>query len=115
MAEKNKWNMAIVVVDRGMDTLVSLRMDGALPAAYTGAKLKSETALSWSMPTSKVAEITEKMPNFKQFPGLLPIGGGEPLFSKDGTLIGAVGVAGGYVEHDMQCAKAIVTALTESD
>lgn len=111
LATDKGWNMAVVIVDRGQNTLASFRMDEALPAAYVGATLKAETALSWSMPTAKVAEITQKKPEFKQFPGLLPIGGGEPIFSESGKIIGAVGVAGGYVEHDQQCAKAVVAAI----
>ena len=76
-----------------------------------GATLKAETALSWSMPTAKVLEITEKMPQFKHFPGILPIGGGLPVMARDGSLIAAVGVAGGYIEQDEACAKAVVDAL----
>ena len=111
LAKEKSWNIAVVIVDRGLDVVASFRMDEALPSAYTGATLKAETALSWSTSTDKVAEITTAKPEFKQFPGLLPIGGGEPIFSKNGTLIGAVGVAGGYVEHDQECAKAVVSAI----
>jgi len=114
LAGENNWNMAVVIVDRGEDIKVSMRMDNALPAAYTGATLKAITALSWSMPTHKVAEIAEKKPEFKLFPGIFPIGGGEPIFSESGKLIGAIGVAGGYVEHDQACAKAAVEAIKAS-
>ncbi len=111
LASEKNWNMAVVIVDRGLDVVASLRMDEALPSAYTGATLKAETALAWSTSTDKVAEITTAKPEFKQFPGLLPIGGGEPIFSKSGKLIGAVGVAGGYIEHDQECAKAVVSVI----
>jgi len=111
LARSNNWNMAVVIIDRGEDIVASFRMDEALPAAYKGATLKAQTALSWSMPTEKVGEFTEQRPEFKQFPGLLTIGGGEPVFSADGKLIGAVGVAGGYVEHDQKCAQAVLTAI----
>ncbi|MCL6269434.1 heme-binding protein [Sansalvadorimonas sp. 2012CJ34-2] len=113
LATKNNWNMAIVIVDRGENVLASLRMDDALPGAYTGATLKATTALSWSTSTGNVLEFTKKNPQFNQFPGLLPIGGGEPIFSESGKLIGAVGVAGGYVEHDEECAKAVVAKISE--
>jgi len=111
LAEEKNWNMSMVVIDRGMDIRASYRMDEALPASYKGATLKAETALSWSMPTGKVLEITQKMPVFNQFPGLLPIGGGLPIFSESGALIGGIGVAGGYIEHDEACAQAAVDAL----
>ena len=113
LAKKNNWNMAIVVVDRGEDVIASYRMDEALPGAYTGATLKATTSLSWSMPTGKVLEFTKDNPHFNQFPGLLPIGGGEPIFSKSKKLIGAVGVAGGYVAHDEECARAVIKAISQ--
>ena len=111
LADSKGWNMAVVIIDRGLDVVGSFRMDGALPPAYKGATLKAETALSWSMSTVKVGEFVGKNPEFKQFPGLLPIGGGEAIFSESGKLIAAVGVAGGYVKHDEECAKAVVDAI----
>ena len=110
MAQKNKWNMSIVVIDRGEDVVASVRMDGALPASYKGAGLKANTSLSWGMPTGKVNEIMEKVPFFKQFPGILGIPGGAPLFSGD-TLIGGVGVAGSSPDNDAKCAAAVATAM----
>ena len=111
LAKSNNWNMAVVIIDRGENIKASFRMDEALPSAYKGAMLKAMTALSWSMSTERVGEFTEQNPQFKQFPGLLTIGGGEPIFSMDGKLIGAVGVAGSYVEHDQKCAKAVLSAI----
>ncbi|PVZ68359.1 GlcG/HbpS family heme-binding protein [Pelagibaculum spongiae] len=113
LAKEKGWNMSMVIVDRGMDVRASMRMDEALPASYTGATLKAETSLSWGMPTGKVYEITQKQPVFNQFPGLLPIGGGEPVFSKDKKLIAAIGIAGGYIQHDEACAKAAVAAMSK--
>ncbi|MRI34497.1 heme-binding protein [Endozoicomonas sp. OPT23] len=111
LAASKGWNMAMVIVDRGDDVVASFRMDEALPAAYTGATLKAGSSLSWGMPSGDIANITNKKPEFKAFPGLLTVGGGEPLFSKSGKLMGAIGVAGGYVEHDQECAKAAVAAM----
>ena len=110
MAEKNKWNMSIVVIDRGEDIVTSARMDGALPASYKGASLKANTSLSWALPTGKVNEIMEKVPFFKQFPGILGIPGGEPIFSGK-TLVGGVGVAGSSPDNDAKCAKVAANAM----
>ncbi len=111
LAAKKGWNMAMIIIDRGDDVVASFRMDEALPAALTGATLKAGSSLSWSMPSGDIANITSKKPEFKVFPGLLTVGGGEPVFSKSGKLIGAIGVAGGYVEHDQECAKTAVAAM----
>ena len=113
LAQQNGWNVAMVIVDRGQRVIASLRMDGALSAAYTGATLKAETALSWFSSTDKVAEIVAQKPEFKQLPGLLPIGGGEPIFSADNQLTGAIGVAGSAIENDRKCAQAVVAAIKQ--
>lgn len=113
LASKNKWSMSIVVVDRSSNIKASTRMDGALDAATTGATLKAKTALSWFAPTEKVATYVKAEPNFKQFPGLLPIGGGVPLFSKDKQIIGAVGIAGSMVQNDIKCAQAAAQAINK--
>ncbi len=110
MAEKNKWSMSIVVIDRGEDVVASARMDGALPASYKGASLKANTSLSWALPTGKVNEIMNKAPFFKQFPGILGIPGGEPVFSGK-TLVGGVGVAGSSPSNDAKCAASAANAM----
>ena len=110
MAQKNGWSMSIVVVDRGEDVVSSLRMDGALPGSYTGASLKAITALSWGTTTGKVNKIMDKYPVFKQFPGIMGIDGGAPVFS-DKVVIAGVGVAGNAMNNDAECAKAAVAAM----
>ena len=112
LAKKNKWAMSIAVVDRGSNVKASSRMDGALSPSMTGATLKANTSLSWFAPTEKVAEYVKANPNFKQFPGLLPLGGGVPLFF-DGKLIGAVGVAGSMLQNDIACAQAAAKAIAK--
>ena len=110
LAAKNGWNMSIVVIDRGEDVVASSRMDGALPASYKGAGLKANTALSWAQPTGEVNAILEQAPMFKQFPGILGIPGGAPLFAGK-TLIGGVGVAGSSPDNDAKCAAVAAEAI----
>ena len=109
LAEREGWNMSVVIIDRGEDIVASARMDGALPASYKGALLKAETALSWGIPTGKVNEIMDKYPVFKQFPGILGIDGGMPIFSGK-TLVGGIGVAGSSMDKDALCAQAAIDA-----
>lgn len=113
LAKTNKWNMSIAIVDRGSNIKASARMDGALSPSLIGATLKANTSLSWVSPTEKVAQYVKAEPNFKQFPGLLPIGGGVPLLSKEGKLLGAVGVAGSMVKNDIACAQAAANAINK--
>ncbi len=113
LALKNKWAMSIVVVDNAGLVKATARMDKSLDSATIGATLKAKTALSWFSTTEKVAEYVKAEPNFKQFPGILPIGGGIPLFSKDKQLIGAIGVAGSMVTNDIACAQAAAKTINK--
>ncbi len=110
LAAENQWAMSIVIIDRGEDVVAALRMDDALPASYKGASLKANTALSWGLPTGEVNAIMEKVPFFKQFPGILGIPGGAPIMRYD-TLIGGVGVAGSSPDNDAACAAAAASAM----
>jgi uncharacterized protein GlcG (DUF336 family) len=44
--------------------------------------------------------------------GLAPFGGGIPLRSPDGRLLGAIGISGGAVTQDIEIAEAGAAALT---
>lgn len=111
-ATEKGWSVAIVILDRGLDVVAALRMDETLPSAYDVAVLKAETALFWSASTTEVRTMVEAQPEFNDFPRTLAIGGGEPIYSESGKLIGAVGVAGSYVADDEVCAQAVVNALS---
>jgi uncharacterized protein GlcG (DUF336 family) len=43
--------------------------------------------------------------------GLVSFGGGLPLATADGAVVGAVGVSGGMVEQDVAVAEAVAKAL----
>jgi uncharacterized protein GlcG (DUF336 family) len=43
--------------------------------------------------------------------GLAPFGGGIPLRTADGTVIGALGVSGGTVSQDVEIARAAFAAF----
>lgn len=113
-AQAEKWQMSIVVLDRGENVLASARMDQALPASYKGATLKAQTSLSWGMATDDVNNVMTKMPVFKQFPGILGIAGGLPIQTKDQkNLIGSIGVAGSSPDNDKACAQAAIDSLSK--
>ncbi len=101
---------SIAVVDSGRNLLAFVRMDGALLASIEISIGKAYTARSLNMKTSDLAaytqpgaplfglEVTHRQP-------LVIFGGGAPL-SVDGTIIGAIGVAGGTVDQDEEVALA---------
>jgi uncharacterized protein GlcG (DUF336 family) len=105
--------ISVVVVDE-LGQLVQLdRMDGARLMGPDIAEAKAMTALNFQQPTSAVAarfatdpqalEDVQEIVNFKIFAR----GGGLPIV-RDGSLVGAIGVAGGTPEQDEQVAAAAI-------
>ncbi len=102
-AKKNKWNMAIAVVDDGGQLIYFGSIDIAIGKARTAANFKRPTkALEDAINGGQHAILT--------FPNTLPREGGLPIFA-DGKCIGAIGVSGGKSSEDAQVGKAGVDAL----
>lgn len=97
----------VSVLDRGGNTLVTLRGDGIGPHNTVASQRKAYTALSTKTPTRLFAERARSNPetaNLNTLDELLLLGGGIPLFAAD-ELVGAMGVAGsGGGEQDENCA-----------
>ncbi|TWT01623.1 heme-binding protein [Planomicrobium sp. CPCC 101079] len=109
--------MVISVVDDGGNMVAVHRMDDAWLASVDIAQNKAWTSVALKMPTAGLAEAT--VPNAELY-GLnttnngriVVFGGGIPLM-KDGKVVGAVGVSGSSVEHDIQVSEAAVRAFDE--
>ncbi len=114
-AERLGISVNAAVVDRAGALMAFLRMpDASLHSAET-AMDKAYTAASFRFPTSQWAEALAGFPplvqqNILQRPRLVIFGGGIPIVV-DGEVIGAVGVSGGSVQQDEQCAAAALEAL----
>lgn len=103
------------VVDASGSLVAFKRMDGALGVSTQLSQHKAYTAAMLRMPTKELdqhirnegplAGIDENMPKITR------IGGGIPIFNKDGYLLGAVGVSGGSVEQDIIVAEAMLQGL----
>ncbi|MBI4290064.1 MAG: heme-binding protein [Betaproteobacteria bacterium] len=109
-ALKNKWNVAIVILDDGGHPLWLQRLDGATPANAEIALQKARTA-ALSRRTSKSWEdrITGGRLAMLAMP-LLPIQGGVPI-TYQGEFVGAIGVSGVQSFEDEQIATAGANAL----
>lgn len=103
-----------VVVDSAGNRLVSLREPGAPLPAMDFAEKKAYTAVNFRSPTEKWAEVLEGRAivanGLAQHPKVALFGGGLPVLV-DGVVVGGVGVAGGKVPEDLQCAEAGLEAL----
>lgn len=109
-AVRNRWVVAIAVLDDGGHLLGFARMDGATPANAEIAVEKARTAAvsrrssgAWEerVKAGRIAML--KMP-------VLPVQGGVPIVV-DGVCVGAVGVSGVQSHEDEQIAQAGIDAL----
>ena len=110
-ARKNKWNVAIAILDDGGHLMHFARMDGATPATAGIALEKGRTAAISRRSSGKWEEIVKGgRTSMIKMPGILPVQGGMPIVA-DGTCIGAVGVSGVQSHEDEQIAQAGIGAL----
>ena len=87
--------------------------DGNSRASITLAPLKAATALAFRTSTTALAARTTDAVRAQSLlaAGYTLLGGGVPLTTKDGTVIGAIGTGGGSPEQDEQIAQAGAAAL----
>lgn len=106
------------VVDSAGNRLVSLREPGAPMPAMDFAEKKAYTAANFKLPTDKWAEVLEGRTvlanGLAQHEKVALFGGGLPVFL-EGVVVGAIGVSGGKVAEDIQCAEAGLEAFNALD
>ncbi|WP_035693063.1 GlcG/HbpS family heme-binding protein [Azospirillum halopraeferens] len=102
------------VVDHAGEPLVYLRMPGAPPPARLVSERKACTAASYRQPTAawkdKLAHKPHVAMGLAAHPRIALIGGGVPILH-DGTVVGAIGVAGALEEQDMEIAAAALAEV----
>ena len=114
-AHRRGTRVNIAVVDSAADLKAFVRMDDAWLGTIDVAIKKARTAALFRMSTASLGPLVQ--PGAPLFglddtnEGLITFGGGEPLVSDDGTVIGAVGVSGSTVENDEATAKVGASAL----
>jgi uncharacterized protein GlcG (DUF336 family) len=110
-AKKNKWNVAIAVVDDGGHLIYFERIDETQIGSIDIAIGKARTAASYKRPTKALEDaLNGGQYAVVTYPNTLPREGGLPIFS-EGKLIGAIGVSGVKSSEDTQAANAGVDAL----
>lgn len=111
-AQRNRWIVAIAIVDDGGHLLHFSRMDGATPANAAISVEKSRTAAMSRMTSGKWQERIKTRPEMLEMPGILPVQGGVPVVV-DGACVGGVGVSGVQSHEDEQIARAGIDALRQ--
>lgn len=110
-------SMVISVVDEGGNLVAVHRMDDAWLASIDIAQNKAWTSVALKMPSANLADATVPAAelyglNTTNNGRLVVFGGGIPLVH-DGKVIGAVGVSGSTVPHDIQVAEAAVKVFND--
>jgi uncharacterized protein GlcG (DUF336 family) len=106
--------MNVAVVDAGNNLTAFARQDGAWLGSIDIAQGKAYTARAFDMPTADLAP--EAQPG-KSLYGIeasndgriIVFAGGIPIEDGD-EVVGAIGVSGGTVDQDQECAEAGVAA-----
>lgn len=105
----------VAVLDAGAHLKAFRRMDGAVLASIDIAISKARTAVLFHANSEAVWEYCKPgaaAPGLELTNGgLAPFGGGIPIRSRDGTVIGALGVSGGTVAQDVEVAQAALASF----
>ena len=107
--------MNIAVMDAGRNLVAFHRMDGAWVASTDIAIDKAFTSAGRGLTTRKIGEMAQPgQPlfgiNTTNGGRIVIFAGGIPL-TRDGEVVGAIGVSGGTVDEDEEVANAGVAAL----
>ncbi len=109
-AAKNKWAVAIAIVDEGGYLLGFQRMDGAPAISAEVSMGKARTSALTRRPSKVFEDRVKERPGFVTFPGGILIQGGVPVMHQN-ECVGAIGVSGVQSHEDEQVAAAGVNAL----
>jgi uncharacterized protein GlcG (DUF336 family) len=105
----------IAVVDAGANLVAFARMDEAWLGSIDVAIRKAKTARYFNMETGVLGKWSQPGGPGWQIEhsngGLITIPGGIPISSKNGQIIGAIGVSGDSAENDQAVAKAGADAV----
>ena len=110
-AAKNKWNVAIAVVDDGGTVILLERLDGTGAISSEVAVKKAQTSALTKRPSKFFEDRVKERPGFVTFPtpGVMFLGGVPIMYQ--GECVGAIGVSGVQSHEDEQVAQAGVSAL----
>ena len=112
-AQKNRWRMAIAIVDTGGHLVYFEKMQDTQTGSVDLAIEKAKTSALFRRP-SKLFEdgVAQGGAGLRllRLTGAIPIDGGVPII-EEGKVIGAIGISGGSGEQDGQTAVAGARAI----
>jgi glc operon protein GlcG len=109
--QKNKWRMAVAVVDTHGFLVYFEKIDDTQTASIKIAVQKAKASAMYRRPTRAFVDAIAKTgPAVMTLPGVVGSPGGMPILV-NGAVIGGIGVSGGTGDEDEQCAKAGLAAM----
>ena len=110
--------MVIAICDESGVLKAFSRMDGAALLSVQVAQDKAYTSIGFGMSTDKWYEFIKNDPPLAAgapsgIDRLIVFGGGYPI-TKDGQIIGGIGVSGGHYTQDMEVAQAGLAVLKQA-
>ena len=110
-AQKNKWAVAIAIVDDSGAAILLDRLDGCGAISSHVAMGKAQTSAVTKRPSKFFEDRIKERPGFVTFPtpGVM-FQGGVPIIHQ-GECVGGIGVSGVQSHEDEQVAQAGVNAL----
>ena len=107
-AIENSLKIVIAIMDNHGNLKYFRRMDGNNFVSIRMAQLKALTSASISISTKDLAKRNESLLNrpYLGVPGIVLLGGGLPILTKDNQHIGSIGISGATPELDELCAQA---------
>jgi uncharacterized protein GlcG (DUF336 family) len=112
-AAKNKWTMAIAIVDTAGDLVYFEKMDDTQLGSVEVSQDKARSSARFKRSTKGFQDmlvVGGEGLRVLRIQGAVAVEGGLPL-AVDGRIVGAIGLSGGTSPQDGQCAKAGVDAL----
>jgi len=109
----------IAIVDAGADLVLFRRQDNAYLGSIDIATNKAKSSAGIPFPTRLVAELIYGKDGK---PGVIPglahsdvvaFAGGLPIRTKNGVLLGAIGISGASADEDEVCADAAIKAIED--
>ncbi len=107
-AISKQYTVAIAIVDNGGNLVAFAKMDNTQIGSIDVAIGKAKTANNFKRPSKAFEETVANGGTGLRVLALpvYPIEGGEPVFSADGKIIGAIGVSGMTSGQDVEVVKA---------
>jgi len=112
-AVRNRWPVAIVIVDSAADIVLLTKLDNTQHSSAAIATGKALTAVNFRRPTKAfqdgISAGGEGL-RFLAVPGVTPLEGGFPIVVGN-KIVGGIGVSGVMSHQDAQVAQAGIAAL----